>query len=62
MKYITIEEYQAMNLLNLVKDHKEKCDGNCNVSLSALEPVYKMLIKRELTKEEHYSFLSYKCL
>ena len=36
MKEITLQEAWKLNLLNLVKEHREKCDKTCAVSLSRI--------------------------
>lgn len=57
MKYITRDEAIKLNMIRLVQEHKQKCDGaTCNVSISDVAE----LLKRagiELTKEEQSEFI-----
>lgn len=48
--------YMADNLYRLVKHHKSICDGNCNVSLASLIPIYETLRSRKITKVELNNF------
>jgi len=52
-----INDMQAINLLNLVKYHKENCHSpDCNISLILVKPIYEMLVDRDLTEEERKYF------
>ena len=50
-------ETLSLNLLNLAKEHKRKCNGDCCVSLFLIGQVYQKLIKRNLTKKERLIFI-----
>ena len=58
MEQITQREAQALNLLNLVKSHKNSCNSQyCDVSLSLIRPIYEKLVERKCTdKESEYFF------
>ena len=58
MKYIIQKTSLAMNLLNLVKHHKETCHSpDCVVSLSLFRAVYEEWLGRECTEEESQYFM-----
>jgi len=57
MAYITRKEAEALNLLELVKHHKEHCDSECNVCLSLVRPLYERLVERSCTDEESHYFV-----
>jgi len=50
-------EAEGINLFFLVKHHKENCDGECNVSLSMIRPIYEEIMGREITEEEQQYFI-----
>ena len=45
------------SFLTVCKEHKEKCDGNCNVSMFALGKMFRDMVGRELTEEENKIFI-----
>jgi len=58
MKWITEKQLMAMNLLELVKHHKETChSSDCTVSLSLFRSLYEEWLGRECTKEESEYFM-----
>ena len=54
--YQTYEESLKDNLLNLVKDHRQHCNANCNISLFQ---IYKLAQKAGIifTEEERELFI-----
>lgn len=47
-----IANIRAATLLELCREHKKNCDGDCNLSMFLMRDVYEDLIGRELTDEE----------
>lgn len=45
------------SFLTVCKEHKEKCTGECNVSMFFLGNMFKQLVGRELTEEEKKIFM-----
>lgn len=50
---MTKKELQAMMLKRLVEAHKKVCDGNCDISVSVLFPIYQELSGDTSSKELH---------
>jgi len=48
---------KEQSFLTVCKEHKERCDGYCNVSMYSLGEIYKDLVKRQLTEEEIKLFM-----
>lgn len=44
------------SFLTVCKEHKERCEGSCNVSMFFLGQTFKKLVGRDLTKEEQKVF------
>lgn len=52
-----MREFEAMNILNVSKWHKEHCeDTECNVSMYGLGRTYQSLIGRNLNEDEEKLF------
>lgn len=45
------------SFLTVCKEHKERCDGNCNVSMFYLGQTFAKMVGRELTEEERKIFI-----
>lgn len=57
-EYKNYRETMALNLLKLVKHHKENCkSADCGVSLWIMSEIYRELLCRELTEEEIEIFM-----
>jgi hypothetical protein len=52
-----IKEFKAQNILNLVKDHKKHCNGDCGISLFLLLEDFERHIGRKATSEEFKNFI-----
>jgi len=50
-------DIKQQSFLTVCKEHKERCDGACNVSMYFLGEIYKDLVERELTEEERKLFI-----
>ena len=56
--FLQYRKYQAENLLELVRNHKDTCSGEkCNVSLYALKDAYEFYKGASITKNELKLFL-----
>lgn len=51
------EELKAQNILNLVKDHKKKCDSGCDISVYWLLEDFERHMGRRATSEELREFI-----
>lgn len=47
-----MNELAANSLLELVKEHKKNCDGECNISVFSLRETYKSLRGRDYLEPE----------
>ena len=45
------------SFLAVCKEHKERCNGNCNISMFFLGQTFKKMVGRELTEEERNIFI-----
>lgn len=50
------KELQANALRILAKEHKNKCQGNCNISLFSLKELYENLVARSCDENEDKIF------
>jgi hypothetical protein len=47
----------AESFLTVCKEHKERCTGECNVSMFFLGNIFKEIVHRELTEDEKNIFI-----
>lgn len=57
MGYPKLNEMTAITIITLCKEHIDKCNGECHISLSLLRPIVEKLLKRPLSKDEEKHFI-----
>lgn len=57
MIYTDKDNITLHSFLTVCKEHKDRCHGDCNVSMYMLGRLYMNLVGRELTEEERKLFM-----